>query len=139
MNTNEVCFGARGDSYGPFTMKYSGAITSFKLVHLSGSVACYQAAEQWFSYWGCNDKTYLRTFLTNNSNAIVFPQKTEIKPYIISGIRSDSKELVFHNLTVPLRVAAGQEFRVWYDEDLKNESEHDNGGKTCMDIYALYI
>ena len=46
---------------------------------------------------------------------------------------------MFNNLTVPMRVAAGQEFRVWYDEDLKNESEHDNGGKTCMDIYALYI
>ena len=139
VNTQEVCFGARGNSYGSFTMQHNGEITAFNLVYLRGNVSCRVVDINRYSYWGCKKGENLATFITNDSNAVIFPHYSDIKPYQLPGIRSDSKELVFNNLTVPLRVVAGQEFRVWYGEDLKNESEHDNGGMTCMNIYALYV
>ncbi|KAL9975377.1 hypothetical protein ACROYT_G012532 [Oculina patagonica] len=138
VNTKEVCFGARDNSYGLFTMQYSGSIVSFKLVHLRGQISC-RTVDSRYSNWACDKGDILQTFVTNASNAVVFPQIPGITNYQIPGIRSDSPELTFNNLTVPLRVAPGQEFRVWYKEDLKDVSEVDNGGQTCMDIYSLYV
>ena len=137
VNTKEVCFGARGNSYGTFFMPQNGDISSFKLVHLRGRVSCGRADRS--SNWGCEAGVKLATFLTNASNDIVFPPGAEIKQYELSGIWSNSTELTFNNLTVPMRVSTGQQFRVWYSEDLKDKSEDDNGGETCMDIYALYV
>ena len=81
----------------------------------------------------------LATVVTSDNNTVVFPQISEVKVYKLPGIRSDSPELTFNNLSVPLRVASAQELRVWYVEDLRNVMEDDNGGETCMDIYALYV
>lgn len=136
VNTDEVCFGARNDSYGSFAMNSGGHIKSFKLVHLSGNVTCNGVD---YSYWGCKAGKHLRTFLTNDSNEVVFPQKSSSAFYQLQGVRVNSTELTFNNITVPLQVGTGQEFRVWYSEDLKNYSESDNGGKTCIDVYALYV
>jgi len=138
VNSKEVCFGTRGNSYGSFTMPYYGKISAFKLVHLRGSVSC-RAVDNRFSYWRCDVGEFLNTFLTNSTNAVVFPQISGINSYTLPGIWSNSTELTFKNLTVPLSVSKGQEFRVWYGEDLKDESETDNGGRACMDIYALYV
>ena len=44
-------------------------------------------------------------------------------------------ELTFRNLTVEI----GQQFRVWYIEDLRNDYERENFGKACIDVYALYV
>ena len=136
VNSKKVCFGARNDTYGAFTMQYSGNIMSFKLVHLSGNLTCSNTLT---SFWGCSENDKLRTFLTNESNAVVFLQDNDITAYTLPGMHSDSPELTFNNRSVPLRVVSGQEFRVWYDEDLKDVSEHDNGGETCMKIYVLYV
>ncbi|KAL9975376.1 hypothetical protein ACROYT_G012531 [Oculina patagonica] len=139
VNTKEVCFGARDNSYGSFTMQYSDNIVSFKLVHLRGQISCHVNLDSLYSTWSCEEGNILQTFVTNASNAVVFPQLSGITDYRIPGIRSDSPELTFNNLTVPLRVTPGQEFRVWYKEDLKDVSEVDNGGQTCMDIYSLVV
>lgn len=138
MNTKVVCFGARGNSFGSFALPFSGNIMTFKLVHLSGKISCSTAASR-YSYWACDKGDLLQTFLTDDSNTVVFPQLPDITSYRLPGMHSESPELTFDNLTVPLRVEPGQEFRVWYKEDLQDVSEHDNGGKTCMDVYALYI
>ena len=82
---------------------------------------------------------YLLTYLTNSRNKILFPQVSEVKGYKLSGIWSDSTELTFNNLTVPMRVSTGQQFRVWHGQDLFSYTEYDNGGKTCMDVFALYV
>ena len=138
VNSKEVCFGTRGNSYGSFTMPYYGKISAFKLVHLRGSVSC-RAVDNRFSYWRCDVGEFLNTFLTNSTNAVVFPQISGINSYTLPGIWSNSSELTFKNVNVPLSVSKGQKFRVWYGEDLKDESETDNGGRACMDIYALYV
>ena len=93
-------------------MPHNGEITSFKLVHLRGEVSCSQVGASRYSYWGCDKNEWLNTLLTNDSNAVVFPQNHNVGRYQLPGMRSDSTELTFNNLTVPLRVSSGQEFRV---------------------------
>ena len=117
-------------------MQLKGYIASVKFVHLRGKMSCKRST---FSYWGFYVGEYLSTVVTNNNDTIVFPQIDKAKTYTLPGMRSDSPELTFNNLSVPLRVASGQEFRVWYVEDFLDIYESDNGGETCMDIYALYI
>ncbi|KAJ7374869.1 hypothetical protein OS493_005222 [Desmophyllum pertusum] len=131
-------FGARDNTYGSFTMQSGGNVMSFKLVNLRGKISCRTVASR-YDYWACDKGDNLQTFLTNDSNAVILPHWPDITSYQLPGMRSDSPELIFNNLTVPLRVTPGQEFRVWYMEDLKDDSEFDNGGQTCMDIYALYV
>ena len=138
VNTKGVCFGARDNLYGTFSMLHNGDISSFKLVHLSGRVSC-SAHQNRFSYWGCDVGENLFTYLTTVSNKTVFPQISWVGAYKLSGIWSNSTELTFNNLTVPMKVSTGQQFRVWYSEDLLDVSEHDNGGKTCLDVFALYV
>lgn len=137
VNDEDVCFGARDESYGEFTLQYSGKIMSFALAHLRGKVTCHVGGSS--SFWGCREGPELRTFLTSKKNKVIFPQTSGIQGYRLPGVRSDSSRLIFNNLSVPLKVTRGQQFRIWYDEDLRNNSEKDNGGRTCMDIHALYI
>ena len=137
VNDEDVCFGARDESYGEFTLQYSGKIMSFALAHLHGKVTCHVGGSS--SFWGCREGPELRTFLTNKKNKVIFPQTSGIKAYRLPGVRSDSNRLIFNNLSVPLKVTRGEQFRIWYDEDLRNNSEKDNGGLTCLDIHALYI
>ena len=121
-----------------FSIPHDGNISSFKLVHLRGRVACGPGDEH-LSNWACKVEERLSTFLTNASNKIIFPQVYEGKWYKLPGIWSDSTKLTFNNLTVPMRVSIGQQFRVWYGEDLINTSENDNRGETCLDVFALYV
>jgi hypothetical protein len=44
-----------------------------------------------------------------------------------------SPELVF-NFTKPMRVTAGQEYRIWYGQDLKDLYETNNEGTACVDV-----
>lgn len=50
----------------------------------------------------------------------------------------NSETLVFDYLPIPLTVSVGQQFQIWYSQDLANHSEHNNSGETCTDVYALY-
>lgn len=72
------------------------------------------------------------TKIENNCNARYYS-------YSIAGIGVNSVELVFNILPDPLVVLGGQEFQIWYGEDLIDCSESDNGGQTCADVYAWYV
>ena len=50
----------------------------------------------------------------------------------------NSPTLVFNLLPTPLVVSIGQQFLIWYGQDLADYSEGNNAGKTCADVYALY-
>lgn len=50
--------------------------------------------------------------ITDHSITFVLPQLSKTQPYLLSRVHSKSPELIFDNLTEPLRVAFGQEFRV---------------------------
>lgn len=58
--------------------------------------------------------------------------------YQLSGANVNSPTLVFNLLPTPLVVSVGQQFQVWYGQDLADYTEKNNAGKTCTDVHALY-
>ena len=144
INTDPVCFGARDDSYGAFNIRESGVIYTFKLVHLSGSVKCNRKDPP--SYWGCDNPsrgdTRLQTVITfKNSSALLladYREKGCHYSYKIEGVGVNETELRFNNLPSPISVSVGDEFQIWYGQDLNNCSEDNNSGQTCADVYAWY-
>ena len=59
--------------------------------------------------------------------------------YSIPGYGPQSSEIVFSGFPNPLHLSSGQELRMWYEEDLKNDSESDNGGTSCADVFVKYL
>ena len=144
INTGPVCFGARDDSYGAFNIREIGVMYTFKLVHLSGSVRCNPDYPP--SYWGCDHPSLgdarLETVITfKNRSALLLADYREkgCGPlYKIEGVGVNDNELRFNNLPTPISVSVGDEFQIWYGQDLSNCSEHNNSGQTCADVYAWY-
>ena len=144
INTGPVCFGARDNSYGAFNIKESGFIRTFKLVYLSGSIRCHLDHPP--SYWGCDNSalrgTRLLTVITfKNRSALLladYREKGCHYSYKIEGVGVNETELRFNNLPSPISVSVGDEFQIWYGQDLKNCGEDDNSGQTCADVYAWY-
>ena len=50
LNKSPVCFGAKGDDFGRFSYHRNIFVSSFMLVHRSGTVTC---DKKGYSYWGC--------------------------------------------------------------------------------------
>ncbi|XP_020609728.1 uncharacterized protein LOC110048282 [Orbicella faveolata] len=145
MNTAPVCFGAKGDQFGEFEVEIGGSVDSVKLVHVSGHVTCavfdILGGANARSKFGCQkSSSELYTFITTANNDILLPESREFpSKYTLQGYHPDSSEIVFTNISTPLRLSSGQQLRVWYGEDLMDETEHDNSGSTCVDVYAKYM
>ena len=58
--------------------------------------------------------------------------------YEIKGTGVNATELVFNELPSPITAFVGQEFQIWFGQDLTNCTEDNNSGQTCVDVYALY-
>ena len=136
LNKSPVCFGAKGNTYGSFTYGKNIFVSSFMLVHRSGTVTCNSKDH---SYWGCSvDHAKIATVITDGKKRVLAPTLTG-KPswYNLPGYTSSSSALVFCvQPKTPLCVFSTTEIRLWYAEDLYDQSESDNGGKTCADVYA---
>lgn len=146
INIDPVCFGARNDSYGTFNITASGFIITFKLVHINGSILCSEDVLP--SYWGCNHTNYgNRTLLTvitfqNRTALLLADYKMGVQgckySYGLKGAGANATELVFNELPSPMSTFVGQEFQIWFGQDLTNCTEDNNSGQTCVDVYALY-
>ena len=141
LNKAPVCFGAKGNQFGSFTYDRNIFVSSFMLVHRSGNVTCRNKNAGSYSYWGCDpNHTALNVILTDQNNKILAPEaSTVIKGgwYILKGYTSSSSVIVFCAPKNPHCVLAGTPLRLWYGEDLRDTTEHDNGGKTCADVFAM--
>ncbi|XP_078374944.1 uncharacterized protein LOC144658423 [Oculina patagonica] len=145
ITTDPVCFGTRGDKYGTFTIQEDGQIYTFKLIHRNGSLIC--ATEVPPSNWGCPSLNYgndtLMTLITY-VNKTVLPLAEYVHTsgskyrYHLATADVNSETLVFNKLPIPMSVSTGQQFQIWYAQDLTNELEDNNGGQTCTDVYAFY-
>lgn len=137
VNPNRVCFGAKDDSYGAFTVPYDGNVVSLRLVYISGFVSCQYHTMPQGSHWGCAKESQLTTLVTNERNEVIFPRYNDRKIYSLAGYNYNSPELIFKLLSPPLKVFSGYKFRIWYRQDLLNSSESNNDGQTCADVYVL--
>lgn len=128
---------AKGDNPGKFFIPMTGKISDFKMVHISGKVGCTRHET---SKWGCvEDSSDLFTLVTDDHNTVVFPENYHDQVrYKLPGFTASSPKLLF-TFSIPLEVTAGQEYRVWYSEDLISTDEDDNyTGATCMRVIAFY-
>ena len=149
-----MCFGARHNVFGKFHLPSSGklaAILSWFICTVTCPVWRHIRVIGHWSYWGCTHHggttNYNNVVITNAHNHIILqPNQLTVtgslapgKWYYNVGYSSLSPELVLSVFSHPLDVSSGQEFRVWYGEDLVNFYDHDNDGKVCSDVYALYV
>ena len=141
LNKSPVCFGAKGNQYGRFTYHRSIFVSSFMLVHRSGTVSCARSNKGLYSYWGCApNSARLETILTDQNNKILVPKASTVNKhgkYNLAGYTSSSSVLVFCAPKKPHCVFANSELRLWHGEDLRDSTESDNGGRTCADVYGL--
>ena len=138
INTEVLCFGAKNDSYGKFSIHKTGKISAFKLAHRSGSVSCQKDDKG--TKWGCNAYNgKICTHMTDDSNvSLVNNLNLGVHGcYQLPGFDHNSPEIEL-SLSSPIGVRAGQEFRIWYGEDLYNKDDSDNHGKSCVDVYGFY-
>ena len=153
MTTSPVCFGASADSFGRLVTPIAGDLLTFKLIHQSGSVECL-AYSFLKSHWGCtlpsvSKDNRLGTIITNSHSERLLPKDDyfflEGSPcnnhyYGLPGQTADSPELLFDNFSTPLHVSVGQEFQIWFTEDLYKCGHADNGlGKTCALVLGLFV
>ena len=150
MTPSAVCFGAKDDAYGSFKIPASGSIINFKLTYLNGSVSCYARDPVYKSNWGCKIFKYstilthpMGTHITDSNRNRLLPNDKYLGGgcgfYNLPWATPDSPELVFDNFSIPLDVTTGQEFQVWFAEDLNNCGDEDNSGTTCAEVYGLYV
>ncbi|XP_068722396.1 uncharacterized protein [Montipora capricornis] len=137
LNKDEVCFGARDDSYGKFTIPSDGALFRLKLVYRSGYVTNNKNKEPFGSHWGCK-QSRLCTLVTNATNEVIFPQDYKTGSYSLANTHVNSSELLFNSLPSPQRVRANEEFRIWFKADLLGRYENDNSGQTCVEVFGLF-
>ncbi|XP_057313808.1 uncharacterized protein LOC130655125 [Hydractinia symbiolongicarpus] len=130
LNSADVCVGVKDESPGRFTLLNNVDISFVKFVHKSGGVACAHGSSQ--TNFGCGSTMLI--FLTDGSNKVILPSLSnngyEVPPYDPNSPNFQLK------LNEPRFFQYGQEFAVWFGEDLFNVTENDNHGSTCLDLYG---
>ena len=147
-----MCFGVKNNSFGTFEIHKPGDIYRLKLVHRFGYVNCDSRSAS-NTKWGClftgnsyYTKRLINVHITYENNTRIFPANVSGSLrldvhfyYTLPGFNGNSPEIVFNSIPTPLSVVAGQKFRIWYGEDLAKykDSEKDNNGTSCTDVYAF--
>ena len=98
-------------------------------------MSCNKRFENAKTNFGCLNG-WIDTFVTSSKNKVLFPNTNEIKEYKLAGYNPESQELVFDSIKEKTLVTAGTELRIWYGEDLRDESETDNEGRSCVSVYS---
>ena len=149
INTDPVCFGARDENNGSFSIPKTERVKKMKPVHKSGWIKCTTDYPE--SYWGCThpEQTHkLTTIITNANRPALLPPFRDLEgkqgcvekhSYSLEGTGHKSPELVFRNPLSPLSLSRDQELQIWYGQDWIDCTEFNNGRATCVDVYAWYI
>lgn len=154
LNTIDACFRTRDENYGVFSIPQAGVIGAFKLVHLSGTLVCFNGNPT--SYWGCQNSDYgsktLMTFISHSDQkSILLPRPSltqmggpychnqRLYTYKLNGFNDVSPEIIFNTSSDPLQVTLDQQFWIWYGQDMADCSESNNGGESCVDVFGWYI
>lgn len=110
-------------------------MAAIKLRHRSGWVNCRPHGK---SFWGCDDTEHISMAITDDKDHVLFPKALNDNGWVrIEGYDGrTSKELVLEPVHRDKVCVRGTELRVWYGSDLKNRSENDNQGMSCVDVYT---
>jgi hypothetical protein len=137
INVNPVCFGAKDDTFGQFTVHRQGQVVALRLIHVSGFIINGGNRGKWGTY-------VLEVIITDNLNNEIFPPNSVSVnihgSYSLPGFGIDSPELTFFYPSGGFPVENGKVLRMWEGEDLRNvpNTEYDNGGLSCADVYFIF-
>ena len=102
----------------------------------SGYVTCDTNNLPYGSHWACKKQEQIGTIITNAENKVIFPHNYKNTSFMLQSYYRNSSKVIYH--LSPHMVDGGEEFRIWYHEDYRNQYENDNAGSTCTVVYALY-
>ena len=130
-----ICYESKDEKPGKVVMKTEGLLIGIKLVHRSGYLNCGESPRHQ-SRWGCHgvpSQPEVMTVVTNDNKGIIF-NYTARSLYGVNGKKSD--EIVFLDTDTPIYASKGMEVQIWYTQDLKDFTEHNNSGVHCVDVYV---
>ncbi|XP_031559901.1 uncharacterized protein LOC116296085 [Actinia tenebrosa] len=142
-NSTEVCIGGKNNQFGRFTIPVACHVLNFKLVYVSGGGISWADGDT-KAYWGTTNRHNnkdLNLHITDADNNRISPPPdfpltgNTYMIYQLPGVTNMDPELTFPELSPPLAVTAGKEFRIWVDEDLNNIYEEVNEGQTRADVW----
>lgn len=143
-----VCIFPNYDICGSFSSPYEGFVGAIKLIHVYGKVTCDKRNDYYQSNWGCNRDLLnpLGIFIADMQKRIIFnrtgsdpPGNVKLPWYSSSFFDGSSEELVFNRMNDPIYANPNYKLCIWYGEDLIDQDEIDNSGKTCVDVYAHFM
>ncbi|XP_057296969.1 uncharacterized protein LOC130625872 [Hydractinia symbiolongicarpus] len=138
LQAKNICFGAKDNSYGNFSLTHTGILTKLKLEHTGeATLNCDITSGNIGTRWGCEyyGPQNIWTLITDKNDNLIFPF-LKTSDYFHPGYNRNSPYLKFDNLNTPAR--RGDELRIWYGEDLINRNEHINAGRSCANVYAVF-
>jgi len=140
---SDVCVSAVDVDGTLFDVLYTGNVDSTKLVHTSGSVTCNVNTPNRYSNWGCTpgDQNLAIRLLADDAQTRKFPssgtegltENTEVGTwYKLEGHDSSSDSLTIHGPSQTIL----HRYRAVYSDALPVwNSDHDNGGEVCFDVF----
>ena len=84
----------------------------------------------------------MNIYITDEVNRVILPkhptQATRDGFYDLIGYHENKKELILVDRgSAQVYGYKGMPLKVWYGEDLLQQSEQDNSGTSCADVYAM--
>ncbi len=148
--TSNKCFGARNNQYAQWSTDFTGTVSQYLTVRLSGCLgnggsSCY-ATGIWGSKdeEGCEGDEQNGFYFTTGGNSEIIGnsqvdkfsnlESSHAAWYLMTDYCRNSPYLV-HTYVEPQSFSAGT-YRFWFGEDLHDYTESDNAGTVCVDFYV---
>ena len=132
-----VTVGSSRDSYATVRINIPSGRYKLKLLSVTGYLSCIGVVHmEYYTTFGCmkqDGTNEIRMIVTDKNNTQLLPRS---KGYSHDGKISKSIFVTFND---PIDLEFGQDLRIWYKDDLENNSEHDNFGLTYIRVLALKI
>lgn len=140
-----VCFHTKDEQPGSLTLPPHMCVDRMTFTHRSGRVTCRSSTgDRDYSNWGC-EADYVAVVMTKaDSRDVIMPLTTNTagftrQPndnhwYKMDGVTRDGEEMVWQIKDGVYDLKLEGNFKLWYTEDLKDYTEHDNEGQVCYDV-----
>ena len=127
-----VCHGTKDNSYGKFTFHHDCDLVGIRFRHMNGTLerdANNGKTTKWGDggFWTC---------ITDSTNSILYPKNVnQWGWYSLPGF-TEKDTLIYFNNHPSIKVVKGDEFRVWFGPDLKDQVADEDGthGRHCMHV-----
>ena len=126
--------GPSGNRYARILVDIPSGLYQLKLVSSTGFISCNGFDTSRLTNFGCISMTGLDDIMmvvTDNKNSQLLPGS---RGYSHDGRASKSDYLTFND---QVQLTEGQEIRIWYRDDLNDNSESDNVGLTYFYVAAI--